>query len=220
MWINIPAAWLCLFIPCWCCFWSLLDENEILDALGQLLGQIQWDENAFQEIPLKPVFVLISRDTQGSNSLESGRIAIEERHTENTLKMCPSNPPKQMSPRGIAVMPLNHKFFLLKATVWQSKSLSSQGFWILNDPWAQTGARAVAPWHTFYLLDPQLLSFCLSVPSVCPISSVARLLKAPFQELCFCVSLACSWPPREVPSWRGARGLHPALRSSSDSIMG
>lgn len=69
---------------------------------------------------------------------------------------------------------------LLKATLWQSKTLSSQAFWILNAPWAQTEARAVAPWHACYSLDPQLLSFC---PSVCPINSVSRSLKAPFQLL-------------------------------------
>lgn len=67
-----------------------------------------------------------------------------------------------MSLRGIAVMPLSHKILLLKATFSQSKSLSS--FWILNCPWAQAVARAVAPWHIFYSLDPQPLSFC---PSVC-----------------------------------------------------
>lgn len=89
-------------------------------------------------------------------------------HCENVLKVCPPNPPKQVSPRGIAVMALNHKLFHLKATVWQSKSLSSQAFSILNGPWAQTGARAVAPWHTFYLLDPQPPSFCLSVHQSVP----------------------------------------------------
>lgn len=143
--------------------------------------------NAFQEIPLKPVFVLIFRDTLGSNSLESGGIAIEERHIENTSKVCPSNPAKQMSLRGIAVMLLNHKLFLLKATFWQSKFLSSQAFWILNGPWAQTGARAVAPWHTFYSLNPQPLLLSVS-PSVCPISSVSRFLKIPLQWLFLCLT--------------------------------
>lgn len=191
MWINISAAWLCLFIPCWCCFWSLLDENEILDALGLLLGQIQWDENTFQEIPLEPVFVLISRDTQGSNSLESGGITVEERHTENTSKVCPSNPPKEMSPGGIAVMSLNHKLFLLKATVWQSKSLSSQAFWILNGPWAQTGTRAVAPWHTFYSLDPQPLSSCPSVHQSVP-SVLSPVYSKPHFRGCFSGLLVAS----------------------------
>lgn len=197
MWINIPAAWLCLFIPCWCCFWSLLDENEILDALGLLLGQIQWDENAFQETPLKSVFVLISRHTQGSNSLESGRIAIEERHTENTLKVCPSNPPKQCH---------------LEASSFEGNSLAVQvpffkGF--LNIKWSLGTDRSprLAPSNTFYSLDPQPLSFCPSVHQSVP-SVLSLAYSKPHFSGCFSGLLMAL---QAGPQLKGAQGLYPAL---------
>lgn len=113
---------------------------------------------------------------------------------------------KAMSPRAIAVMPLNQTL-LLKATVWQSKSLSSQAFWILNDLWAQTGAQAVAPWNTFYSQDPQPLSFCPSVHQSVP-SVLSLGYSKPHFSGCFSGLLMA---PQADPQLKGAQGLYPAL---------
>lgn len=156
----------------------------------------------FRKYHWSQVFVLISRDMQGSNSLNTGGTAVKERHTENThqesvlptrrskchseaLLLSPQSQDSSFWRQYLGIQVPSFSCFLKRR--WSLSTDCSQGCSTLC-------AGPTAPVH-------------LSVsPSVCLISPVSRLLKTSLWWLTFCSA-------RDLAGRSPAEGITPCLGS-------